>query len=198
MKRAKIFTRNRISARNYKKLFLIAVEGLKTEPTYFEIIDKLTVTNHIELIQGSSNSSPRHVLERMKDRLAKGNLKDSDEAWVVVDKDNWTDEQLRALYEWGKSSKNYGLAVSNPAFEFWLLLRFEEGNDIRSLDDCKNRLKRYVPKYNKEINEKKITIKQVNDAIRRAQVRDNPPCKDWPRYPGRTTVYRLVTKILED
>ena len=171
---------------------------MKTEPTYFEIIDKLTVTNHIELIQGSSNSSPRHVLERMKDRLAKGNLKDSDEAWVVVDKDNWTDEQLRALYEWGKSSKNYGLAVSNPAFEFWLLLHFEEGNDTRSLDDCKNRLKRYVPKYNKEINEKKITIKQVNDAIRRAQVRHNLPCKDWPRYPGRTTVYRLVAKILED
>ena len=46
------------------------------------------------------------------------------------------------------------------------------------------------------IDARKITRQGIEDAIRRARLRDNPPCADWPRAIGGTTVYRLIESIL--
>ncbi len=43
-------------------------------------------------------------------------------------KDEWTDDQLSQLNEWAQGADNYGFALSNPKFEFWLLLHFEDGS----------------------------------------------------------------------
>lgn len=61
----------------------------------------------------------------MSDHLESEGLKSSDEAWLVVDKDQWTEEQLRQLHQWSLQQANYGFALSNPKFEYWLLLHFE-------------------------------------------------------------------------
>ena len=42
-----------------------------------------------------------------------------------------------------------------------------------------------------------VALDQIDDAIRRAKKRDYPPCSDWPRSPGQTTVYRLIENILQ-
>jgi len=103
-----------------RKLFVIAVEGEKTEKEYFDVLRKMqSSTVCIECLNSKTDSSPHHVLNRMKKHLANNELKGTDEAWLVVDK-----------------------------------------------------------------------------AIKRAKRRDNPPCEDWPRNPGGTTVYRLVERIL--
>ena len=67
-------------------------------------------------------------------------LKKSDEAWLVVDKDQWTDEQLSQLHQWSLKAKNYGFALSNPKFEFWLLLHFEDGSGVSSSQICSQKL----------------------------------------------------------
>jgi hypothetical protein len=136
------------------------------------------------------------VLKQLENRLRDKGLKSSDEAWVVVDKDKWTDEQLNDLYKWSKSEENYGFALSNPNFEYWLLLHFEDGNGISSSKDCEVQLKKYLPDYNKAIEKGKITCEMIKNAVNRAKARDNPSCIDWPRNPGCTTVYKLVEKIL--
>ena len=46
-------------------------------------------------------------------------LRKKDEDWLVVDKDQWTDDQLMKLYEWFQKTDNYGFALSNPKFEYW-------------------------------------------------------------------------------
>lgn len=181
--------------RRYRKMFVVAVEGEKTEPQYFAIFnDKKSV---ITCLKGGRGSSPPRVLKRMKDYLHREGLKRSDEAWLVVDKDLWTDEQLSQLLEWAQSRDNYHFALSNPNFEYWLLLHFEDGTGIASSRDCSERLKRYLPGYDKGIDPRKITRDRINDAVRRARERDKPPCTDWPRKLGCTTVYRLVENILK-
>lgn len=60
----------------------------------------------------------------MKDHLRQEDLLPSDKAWLVVDKDQWTDEQLNQLHSWSLDKDNYGFALSNPKFEYWLLLPF--------------------------------------------------------------------------
>lgn len=89
------------------------------------------------------------------------------------------------------------LALSNPKFEYWLLLHFEDGDGIASPRDCSERLKRRLPGYEKGIDARKITRDRIDVAIRRARQRDNPPCADWPHVLGGTTVYRLVENILQ-
>ena len=86
--------------------------------------------------------------------------------------------------------------VSNPKFEYWLLLHFEDGTRITSSRNCSERLKGYMPGYDKGIDPQKITRDMIDNAVKRARQRDNPPCIDWPRSIGVTTVYKLIENIL--
>jgi hypothetical protein len=150
----------------------------------------------VKCLKGRNDSAPRHVLKRMEDYLRQQDLKDSDEAWLVVDRDLWTEEQLTQLHAWTQRRANYGLALSNPKFEYWLLLHFEDGTGVKSVQNCIDRLKRHLPDFDKDIDARKITRQGIDDAIRRAKLRDNPLCADWPRTIGGTTVYRLIENIL--
>lgn len=187
-----------LGERRYRKLFVIAVEGAKTEPMYFAIFNGEKSVIHVNCLKGTNESSPPQVLTRMKKHLRQEGLKPSDEAWLVVDKDQWTDAQLVQLHAWAQERANYGFALSNPKFEYWLLLHFEAGTGISSSQDCSNRLKRYLPGYDKGIDARAISRQAIADAIGRARQRDNPPCTDWPRAFGGTTVYRLVENMLQE
>jgi hypothetical protein len=87
--------------------------------------------------------------------------------------------------------------LSNPSIEYWLLLHFEEGAQVNTKSQCLDRLKQYLPDYDKHIEVYKITKEEINHAIRRAKQQDNPPCIDWPRTVGRTTMYKLIQNILD-
>lgn len=182
--------------RRFRKLFVIATEGEKTEPQYFGMFNNLCSVISIKCLTSSGDNSPDKVLKRMRKYIRDFELMSTDEAWIVVDKDQWNDDQLSELYNWTLSSDNYGLALSNPKFEYWLLLHFEDGKRIKSPLDCDNRLKKYIKHYNKKLNFHIFNIEQINQAIERAKSKDNPPCSDWPRTIGSTTVYRLVERIV--
>ena len=113
----------------------------------------------------------------------------------MVDKDNWSDEQLTRLHNWSQEQENYGFVVSNPKFEYWIVLHFEDGAGITTSRECSDRLSKYLPNYDKGIDHSKVTQGMIIEAIRRARQRDTPCCADWPRGTG-TTMYRLVEKIL--
>ena len=181
--------------RRYRKLFVLAVEGRKTEQEYFAIFTQKGSVVKVECLPSGSNCSPGKVLRRMAARLRKEALKPSDEAWLVVDRDEWQDEQLSPLHAWTKQKANYSLAVSNPKFEYWLVLHFEDGRGVVTARDCDARLRQYLPDYDKGIDGKKITPERIDQAIRRARLRDDPPCEDWPRKTG-STVYKLAASIL--
>lgn len=185
-----------IGKRRYRRLFVVATEGSKTEPQYFALFNNEESLVKVCCIKCQNDSAPPKVLKRMMDYLENSGLRSTDEAWLVVDRDNWTEEQLDQLYCWSRQAENYGFALSNPKFEYWLLLHFEEGSGIANAQDCSNRLKGYLPKYKKEINPRKFTPDAIDAAISRASQRDNLPCADWPRMVGSTTVYRLVRKLL--
>ena len=129
-------------------------------------------------------------------------MKKTDEVWLIVDKDQWTDEQLNELFQWvqadaGKGAKR-NLALSNPSFEYWLLLHFDEGNNISGNKQCIQRLRQYWPEYKKGTDLHKHTklAENIALAVERARKRDTHPSTAWPRNPGSTTVYRLVEKLL--
>jgi len=142
-------------------------------------------------------SAPAQVLKRMTTYLKHDPIKPSDECWLVVDKDKSTDDQLEKLHQWACKTSNHFLALSYPNFEYWLLLHFEDGKTVNTGRACIERLRRYLPNYEKAIARRDIKKSQIDEAVCRAKARDNPPCVDWPRSVGQTTVYRLVENILK-
>ena len=182
--------------RRYRKIFVIAAEGIKTEPNYFALFNDHSVI-YVSCLKGDHGSSPAQVLRRMERYLERKEIGKTDEAWLVVDKDQWTDKQLAELHKWSQGTNSRGFALSNPRFEYWLLLHFEDGAGISSSQECSRRLRRHLPNYDKSVDHRMFTRDKIVSAVGRAAARDSPPCRDWPRDPWRTTVYRLVGNILK-
>lgn len=183
-----------LGVRRYRTLFVIATEGDQTEPQYFGMFNTAETFVHVECLRSRHESTPAQVLARMKIYIQDKGLKPGDEAWLVVDKDQWSEEQLAELHQWSTAKDSYGLAVSNPKFEYWLLLHFEDGDGISSPQDCMRRLSRHLPAYDKG----RLAVARISpgiaSAVERARRKDTPACLDWPRAVG-TTVYRLVEKL---
>lgn len=189
--------KRRVASRRYRKLFIIATEGTVTEKDYFLLLDEIHANIRVATVKGDNKSTPQDVLSRMEAYLLDQEFEKEDEAWLVVDQDAWDDKELMVLYKWTQDGGNRGLALSNPKFEYWLLLHFEEGTGLKSTRDCGARLKRHLPDYRKRVDKSKFNRENIVLATERARKRDKPRCKDWPRQFGQTTVYRLVQRILD-
>jgi len=185
-----------IGTRRIKVLFLISVEGAVTEQQYFKMFNDDNSIITIECINNNSRSSPKDVLSELKKKLNKTELRKGDEAWLVVDKDQWPDGHLNELFKWTEEKSNYYFALSNPNFEYWLLLHFEDPSGHKTAKACTEKLKRYLPNYNKSIPISRFTEDRIRAAVKRAEQQDVPQCKDWPKNSG-TTVYRLINHIYE-
>jgi hypothetical protein len=63
-----------LGERRYRKLFVIAVEGVKTEPQYFALFNDQQSVIRVNCLKGSQDSSPPQVLKRMEDHLRQEEL----------------------------------------------------------------------------------------------------------------------------
>ena len=181
--------------RTYKKLFILACEGTKTEPQYFDIFSNQNIIK-IEIINKGHSSTPLQALNEMRKHLETAELRPDDEAWLIIDKDDWDDRDILSCLHWAGVKPNRGAAISNPCFEFWLVLHFEEGNNINNRRDCIERLRQYLPLYDKRLSTGAITIEQAKSAVSRASTRFKAQPSTWPNNPGQTTVFQLVNKLL--
>jgi hypothetical protein len=85
MKQKKRSFKRNPSNRQSRKMFVISTEGSKTEPQYFSLFADVLIK--IKCLKRTCKSSPLDVLKRMKKFLKEVSLKPTDEAWLVVDKD---------------------------------------------------------------------------------------------------------------
>ena len=111
--------------RKRKRIIVIAAEGEKTEPQYFTHLKSMSQTTTIDMVPNYGNGSdPCTVLERMKKYLRENPLEGNDEAWIVLDQDEWPEEKLEKVSEWA-SQPNRHFALSIRRFEDWLRLHVE-------------------------------------------------------------------------
>ena len=97
---------------------LIVCEGRNTEPSYFNALKFKTAT--IEAVgQGCNTLS----LVRRAQQLVTS--KAFDEVWCVFDKDDFPDQDFNQAIVLA-SAKGFRVAYSNQAFEYWLLLHFND------------------------------------------------------------------------
>jgi len=195
--------------RNVKKIFVIATEGEKTEPIYFNDL-KALLRNPIVYVavleRQSSASSPNHVLNELDKFKSHFELKSDDELWILIDKDNWGNRNL-SITAAQCVQKKYHLAVSNPCFEVWLLLHLRDisrckTDKIKALSENKNRdlekeIRCVCGYYNKSNPDTSKFLPNINTAIKRAKKLDINPQHRWTNSIS-TRVYRLAEKIIQN
>jgi hypothetical protein len=201
-----------------EKIVVLAYEGNNTEAIYFETLkenarfnDDLIYLVSLRRPRNDTNSAPVHVFNKLK-KEAKDeyNFDDTDELWMIIDRDSWSN--IPVISELCKAEGNFYLALSNPCFEFWILLHIKDLNDFtqEELNDIltnakvsskKTYLKRLLGTliedgYNESNPKPNRFIPYIDVAIERAKSIDNP-AEDFPTALG-SHVYKLVEKIIKD
>lgn len=122
---------------------LLVCQGGETEPSYFEQFRLTSATVHtVPYAQ-----DPRSLVEAAL--ALRQEAAEADEAydyvWCIFDKDDSPADQFNGAVERGRA-QGLGIAYSNQAFEYWLLLHFEahQGGSLHR-EHCRAKLLGYLP-----------------------------------------------------
>ncbi len=195
------YKRRKQKTRIPHKVYVIVCEGKKTERMYFK---KYRTRNSNLLIKtpDSKYTDPKNLTKFAKKQINEQNLifDNGDAIWCVFDCDeNENDDLTKACKIAGKDIK---ISFSNPNYELWYLLHFELYVTKIERSEVIQRLKKYIPKYEKNmdvydllinkrpqaiINAKKLIKIHEKHGIEQISVESNPS----------TLVYSLVEEILK-
>jgi len=192
---------------------LIVCEGEKTEPQYIREIRRNYRLNtaNVHVCSSALGTQPLQVVEyaemlfRKGDRSKAIDLGAFDRVIVVFDRDDHASYHQalnKAEAMNGKLKNDIGERVpfqaiaSVPCFELWLLLHFEDVHAPIHRDDVYERLKAYLPGYNKgQSGYWAATKAHLQVAIKRASTRAaaNGAHNDHEPY---TAMYDLVLRLI--
>jgi hypothetical protein len=181
---------------------LICSEGEVTEPSYLnglkaELRIRLV---HIEVVPAGSNPKTlvdyaverKREAERQARKQKDDNLK-YDEVWCVFDVD--VHEYLPEAKQKAEANK-INVAISNPCFELWLLLHFEDQRAHIERRDVQSLCRDHMPGYVKEVPFERV-FPFYGEAVQRAEALEH-----WQETRGcagenpSTGVHRLTERIM--
>lgn len=114
-----------VATRDKRLYFLIVCEGTKTEPEYFQALEKELPPGSVELeIEGKGHSTISLVNYTISLRDKSRHF---DRVWVVFDKDDFDEADFNSAIAKAEAN-NIGAAWTNEAFELWFLLHFQFRN----------------------------------------------------------------------
>lgn len=192
-----------------KPTILIVCEGENTEPSYFEQFRLSSATikpvgegyNTISLVNRAIQIAGQNTYEQV---------------WCVFDKDDFSDTDFNNAIAIAEAN-NFGVAYSNQAFEYWLILHFDDhqGGGMRR-DDYESKINKLLKNYNLAYDDtkRKVVTESIFElldgidqktkkerkflAIERAKRNYNAfnhanPAKEE----SSTTVFKLVEELLK-
>jgi len=157
-KKTEDLKRPKQSREPYDKV-LVVCEGEKTEPHYL-----IALRDHLKLSQANikidpdSNSSPTSVVKYAKELIKQSEKDPYDHVFCVIDRDRHADfdKAIAQINGYRNKSTKLHAIVSNPCFEYWILLHFDyttklfgTSGDSPCMDLIKNDLRTFIPNYEK-------------------------------------------------
>lgn len=161
------------ASREPRKRIFIACEGQVTEVEYFEDLGR-RARQVLEVRAGHDGSAPMSVVSLAVQTKTEGEIlaqKENDpllkwdEVWACFDVD-----QHPKIPEAKALARQHGvrLAVSNPCFELWALLHFEDQRAELHRQDVSRRLRAHMKDYEKSLHLPLLDAKH-DDAVKRAK-----------------------------
>lgn len=168
-----------------------------TEVQYFNHLRTFKPTMHIKIDKHASNG-PKQLKRRLLELMGKADVNKSGvSGWIVLDRDNWSEKEIREVYDWQEKEPRVRIAMTDPKFEWWLALHFEDfpsasHRDLEKLLEAKDALR---GNNKKEINTRVFGELEIISAIRRAT-----NLRNHTSIPGsrETDVHLLVRQILPE
>ncbi len=179
-------------SREEKKRVLIVCEGKKSEPNYFtDICQDLKISAEVTIVPGSeSGTHPKSIV-----KYAKEKRRGFDSVWCVYDKD--VHENIHEAHKQAEDN-GFKIAFSNPCFELWILLHYEDQRAEIDRHACQRQAREYIPEYEKGMKGVfNIIKKHQNDALKRApNLRDENNKNDKKETDNpSTTVDKLIVYL---
>ena len=206
-----------------RRYFVVASEGADTERIYFQglqdsliekgIYDTLIKLEFLERKTEKERalSSHKAVLKQLDDYKKKYQLDNRDELWLVIDRDK-QNNPVKNIADIAQNclQKGYFLALSNPNFEFWLLLHLKDltqysKTELDKLHDKKagesksvleKELSALLGGYNKSKYGIEKILPFIDKAILQAKDLDTNSEDRWIEDRLGTRVYLLVERII--
>lgn len=168
------------------------VEGKKTEWSYIVNVLKQKIYSNMSCHYKDANDA-EGLIKTVKNIKQDAKTYPDDIFWIICDLDDKNAQQKQELEQWQKENPDrHYLALSDPCFEVWLLLHFQDyGFPDDLCKDITSKLKQYIKDYDKIIPNNKIQeggiIKAYQGAIK--QIQDN---KEKSRTRPQTTMHELI------
>lgn len=184
-----------------RRRLLAVCEGAITEPSYIKGYERAVRNASVQVVIPEERGDPRKVVEIAR-RFAERALLESrrqgdpylafDEIWCVFDRDEHPRFQDACQMA---QDNGFGLAVSNPCFELWLLLHFRESPGARHRHAIQDLLRTFVAGYDKHVDFA-VYAAGAGDAASRAERLDGDALAvDEAGRNPTTSVYKLTASI---
>jgi RloB-like protein len=159
--------RKRFNRKPYQ-ILVIVCEGGKTERKYFDEYKEQKSGLKIET-PNSTVTDPINLVKFAKHQITKYalNFQQGDRVWCVFDVDHHTDQEIQKART--LAGKDVQVCLSNPSFELWYLLHFCYYNSRITNQDLFQKLKKYIPTYQKNKDFFSKLIAKRNNAIKHAK-----------------------------
>lgn len=189
--------KRRVGTREYRNVLWISAEG-QTEKDYFQMNVFRDTAMQVRFPKNvhPDRRNPHQVLKRFQKALRSEDFRKNDEAWVVVDVDNWDSSEFDELVAWAESDSRHHLAISNPKFELFLLMHFGPAKGCTTSQKVDTALKRQLPRYAKRISATQFAVKDVKTAIENAREK-RFCCNEAVPAPGMTDAHLLAERLIE-
>jgi len=149
---------------------LLVCEGRVTEPNYFKELRNAARDNRYTLeIVTSKHRDPLGMVEFAKDEAnTRGlNKKNGDVVWCVFDKNNNPHENIKKALS--SCSSCFRIALSNPCFELWFLLHFQDQMGTIDCGETIEELRKFLPDYRKDKNVYVNLQESIWDAVKQSE-----------------------------
>jgi len=183
--------------REPRKRFLVVCGGSVTEPSYFEGVKQKVRDRLIKLDVVAGTRAPGDIVTKAIRLNNEANARADDDfdrfdaVWCVFDKDQF---DIRPAMQAARAN-GVSTAISNPCFELWLLLHFQEQEANISATQARRLCQRYLRDYDKRVDIDHIW-ELLRFAMERAEALDALHSRNGnPGANPSTNVHELMSQI---
>jgi hypothetical protein len=193
-----------VATRKPRKTLLVFCEGQRTEPEYFDGLKRLPSVRHaaavdIRVETGRGGSVPRTLVSMAVDarNRAIGEEGEIDEFWCVFDVE-WprNHPDLKGAIDQARQN-GIELAISNPCFEIWLILHFQDRSAWLDNDNARRLRQRLDGSTDKGLNVV-VYMPRKGEALRRAAELDTRHAQNGTYFPDNNPssgMHRLIASV---
>jgi hypothetical protein len=185
------------------RLFIVASDDTYAPKQYFDIFSLPRIKVLVIPTEDGTSAAP-HVLARLNAYVEENGIGEGDEQWLLLDTDHYIEGShagtfIQALTE--ARQKNIRIALSNPCFDFWLLLHhLTDRTEIATISNASSvtaKLREILGQFNKtRLQSEHFTLAKVPMACSLArQIDETTGGGDRPLGPT-SRVYQLWESLV--